>query len=209
MKVDRIIERGEPNRMDAAISLMQQFDSEPSHAMQVAKLALQLFDELAFFHGLGRMQRELLEASAYLHDIGWSRGAKAHHKSSMQMILGHPLPGWSREEILIIANVARYHTKAIPKSSHEMFAALSEANQRIVRKLAAILRVADGLDRSHEGIVQGLQCRMEDGQFKLTLFCRGRLGAEQYAFERKRDLFEKVFATSIVIAQTKGPILKQ
>ncbi len=203
MKADRIIERAEPNRMDAAIRLMQQFDSEPAHALQVAKLALELFDQLAFVHGLRQSQRELLEAAAYLHDIGWSRGAKAHHKSSMQMILDSPLPGWTREEILLIANIARYHTKAIPKPSHEMFAALSEANQEIVCKLAAILRVADGLDRSHEAIVQGLQCRREDDQFKLTLFCRGRLGAEQYGFERKRDLFESVFGASIVITETK------
>ena len=189
--------------MDTAFRLMQQFDSEPAHAVQVAKVVLELFDELADLHGLGRMQRELLEAAAYLHDIGWSRGAKTHHKSSMQMILDSSLPGWSKEEILLIANIARYHTKAVPKRSHPNFAALSGENRLVVRKLAALLRVADGLDRSHEAIVQRVQCRWEDDQFKLTLFCRGRLGAEQYGFEKKRDLFENIFGAPIVIAETK------
>jgi exopolyphosphatase/guanosine-5'-triphosphate,3'-diphosphate pyrophosphatase len=198
MKADKITKKCQA-RFESIFKLMEKLDPESSHAIHVSKLALMLFDEMNFLHSLGSKERELLQAAAHLHDIGWSQSAKAHHKSSMQMILKSSLPGWSEDEILLVANIARYHTKATPKSGHRKFAELSEENQQIVRKLAAILRVADALDRSHSNIIRELKCTLEGDQVKLNLSSAGDLEMEFYGVEKKRNLFKEIFGFEIVI----------
>jgi hypothetical protein len=111
--------------MEGVFRLMRRYDGEEAHSRPVCKLALELFDQLQALHGLSALERQWLEAAALLHDIGWSQAGQAHHKASLRLILHERLPGWSDEEALIIANIARYHRKSAPRSKHRHFARLS------------------------------------------------------------------------------------
>src|SRR5258708_39845934 len=107
--------------------------------------------ELLDYHKLERGDRKLLEFAAILHDIGYFVSGAGHHRHAMMMILTEPLLPFSRDEVKIIANVARYHRKALPTQEHTVFGTLSDIDRRRVAYLAALLRIADALDRSHKG----------------------------------------------------------
>jgi exopolyphosphatase/guanosine-5'-triphosphate,3'-diphosphate pyrophosphatase len=137
--------------------LMEVCDEDPDHSLQVAELALELFDGLEGRHGLGHDERELLEAAALLANVGLFIAHSRHHQHSYYVIRNSELlSGFTDPEIEIIAQVARYHRRGEPSLKHAPFAALDEHDQRRVRWLAAILRVAIGLDRSHAGAVATL-----------------------------------------------------
>ncbi|MCD6361275.1 MAG: HD domain-containing protein, partial [Armatimonadetes bacterium] len=141
-------------RVARLATIVEDLDPEPEHSAQVTRLAAALFDALRFEHGLGASERELLLAAGVLHDIGWSVSATRHHKISARLIEEMDLPDFDDRERAIIAALACYHRKALPKKKHRIFGNLSGPDRRVVRSLAAILRVADGLDRSHGGVVQ-------------------------------------------------------
>ncbi|MBN1351165.1 HD domain-containing protein [candidate division KSB1 bacterium] len=172
---------------------------ESAHEEQVCKLALMLFDELNALHSLKAADSELLEAASLLHDIGWAISGSKHHKHSRDMILNYGIAGWSKREVLLIANIARYHRKAFPADSHSQYAALSPAEKVKVSQLSSLLRLADGLDRSHTNAVQRIGCEWHANEINLTLHCRGNCDAEIYGFEKKRDLFEFVYGRNIRI----------
>ena len=122
------------------------YNADCGHSLQVARLAAQLFDQLCPLHHLGREERSLLEAAAQLHDTGFLVSHSQHHKHSYYLIRNSELLGFTEDEKELIANIARYHRKSFPEMKHQQFAALSKKDQRTVRILAAILRVADGLE---------------------------------------------------------------
>jgi exopolyphosphatase/guanosine-5'-triphosphate,3'-diphosphate pyrophosphatase len=179
------------------LDLARRCDWHQSHSEHVARLCLELFDALRPMHGLGTEQRELIEYGALLHDIGWHIARERHHKHSQYLILHGDLKNFTREEIRIIANIARYHRKANPKSSHKGFARLSAQGRRVVRIGAALLRIADGLDRSHSGAVSGLSCRITRKRVEITLKSRGDAELELWAARSKRDFFDEVFSRSL------------
>lgn len=135
---------------DEVVAYCRRFDPEPAHALHVARIAVELFDALKKIglHKGAHEYRALLEYGALLHDIGWVNGQKQHHKAAFTMIRESPLPLTS-EEKHIVALVARYHRKAEPGDQPE-FQALAEPIRNIVSQLAAIIRIADGLDRLHD-----------------------------------------------------------
>ncbi len=190
-----------PPRMQAVFKLMKKYEQEPSHARQVQKIALRLFDELKELHGLSAFQREFLQAAALLHDIGWSQGVKGHHKSSLKLILSHKLAGWTDNERLIVANIARYHRKALPDDRHTHFCKLAPEEKLTVNKLSSLLRVADSLDRSHMNSVDDIQCTITTRRVKLELSGNGTFDAEMSGFKKKRDLFEQIFKRDVVLAK--------
>src|SRR5205085_6365600 len=115
---------------------------EREHGDHTAGLAMQLFDATEFLHHMGEEERELLEAAALLANVGLVISHARHHLHSYYVIRGaEHLTGFTDHEIEIIAQVARYHRKSAPKSKHAEFATLSEADQQVVRTLAAILRI--------------------------------------------------------------------
>ncbi len=118
----------------------------------------------------------------------------------MKLILNTTLPGWSDEEKLIMANIARYHRKAMPKLSHSRFAGLALQQQALVSQLASILRLADGLDRSHNSVVQSLQCSIQKGIITVRVNVSEDASLEQQGFEKKKEMFEKYFSTPIVLS---------
>jgi exopolyphosphatase/guanosine-5'-triphosphate,3'-diphosphate pyrophosphatase len=167
---------------------------------QVARLSAQLFDAAQELHGLGPAERDLLICAALLHDIGFAVAERGHHKYSMHVILKADIPALTRDERLIVANVARYHRKALPKLDHPRFAELRPAGRKIVRALAALLRVADGLDRVHENAVAGLSLRLPTpNTAELTITGPGHLDEATAGALRKADLFEKTFGRRLQV----------
>src|SRR5690349_6541905 len=128
----------------------------PEHAQQVARIAMTLFDHTRAIHGLTDREREWLEYAAILHDIGVHISYERHHRHSYYLIKNGDLRGFEPGEVEVIALVARYHRQAEPKKSHEGYAELSRARRKAVRTLGAIVRLAEGLDRSHAQVVGGL-----------------------------------------------------
>ena len=138
-------------RLESVKSLAEKSQFDRKHCAHTATLALQIFDQLSTIHNLDNSSREYLEAAARLHDIGYQIARTQHHRHSNYIIRNSELLGFNDNEINIIAHVARYHRKSHPKLRHREFANLPEKSKGIVRKLAAILRVADSLDSSGKG----------------------------------------------------------
>jgi len=129
------------------------------HARQVAKLALQLFDETADAHGLDGTAREWLEYGALLHDIGEHISYERHHKHSYYLIKNGGLRGFEPHEIEIIALISRYHRQAPPRKSHPEFGSLTPKERQAVKMLGALVRLAEGLERSHSQVISRLRVK--------------------------------------------------
>jgi len=185
-------------KVESALALARQHPEELAHLHQVARLAATLFRELEPIHGMGEREYELLCCAALLHDIGISINYARHHKHSLRLILEDPLPGFTAAEQLLVANVARYHRKAQPKAKHQQFAQLGEEDQQTVRRLAALLRMADGLDRAHENaVVQLAATQQSPVHWQVEIRGHGDLAYAVWAAERKAGLFEDVFGLDI------------
>ncbi len=151
-------------RRSNALRLANQLDPDTDHAETAARLAVQLFDRTVDQHGLGGQARELLEVASLVHNVGMIIAHSGHHKHAAYVIRNSELlVGFSQHEIELIAQIARYHRKSQPSAKHPEFAALDEEDQRTVRVLAGILRIAIGLDRRHAGLVTAVGVRTESG----------------------------------------------
>ncbi len=178
--------------------LQGKFDPDISHSDHVAAISLQLFDALKPLHKLEQEERLLLQAGALLHDIGYSiNGSSGHHKNSMKLILKHGVEGFSEKQILMIANIARYHRKALPSPKHKHWVKLNGNEKDIVYKLSAILRIADGLDRSHRNLVYKISCKISPDIVTVFVEHFGELNNEIKSARRKSDLFKEVFRREI------------
>ncbi|MEN6472761.1 MAG: HD domain-containing protein [Syntrophaceae bacterium] len=165
------------------------------HARQVTRLSLAIFDGLKELHGLGKRPRLLLECAALLHDIGFTReNKKGHHKRAMELILKGSLSGISEMERIMVALVARYHRKTLPSVAHATYRLLDIRHRRTVDMLAACLRVADGLDRTHQGVVDEIVCRVTHADIILTLSVHGDADEEVHYGMAKGDLMQIVFS---------------
>lgn len=185
-------------RMRSVIALARRCAWHKSHSEQVARLTMRLFDDTRTLHGFGTPERVLIECGALLHDIGWHIGRSGHHKHSMYLIQHGDLKGFVPEEIEIISQIARYHRKSLPKLKHQGYAALPARAKKIVSTGAALLRLADGLDRSHANVVKDVKCRIFGSKsVKCTIHTRWDAQLELWAARRKSELFEKVFKRAI------------
>ena len=132
-----------------------------------------------------------------LHDIGWMKGQKGHHKTSLQMIMEEDRLPFSGKERTIVANVARYHRGAIPVQGHKEYEKLKAADRTMVDRLASLLRVADALDVSHASVIRSIECRVKKDKVFVILGTTGRPDRELEKAQEKKDLFEKTFKRSI------------
>ncbi|MCL4695243.1 MAG: HD domain-containing protein [Candidatus Hydrogenedentes bacterium] len=179
--------------------LAREVDPEPEHAFQVCKLAEILFDRTTAVHGLGSDARRLLSAGALLHDIGHTIGEQGHHKHARDMIRSYDLPGFSGTERAIVAAIARYHRKAHPSKSHKIFCELDSDSQALVTRLAAILRIADGLDRAHDAAVRDLRAELQETRIAITAGLHRSSPTDIWGGQRKRGLFEETFGLEVEI----------
>jgi exopolyphosphatase/guanosine-5'-triphosphate,3'-diphosphate pyrophosphatase len=191
--------------LTSVIRLAEESHYEAPHTKKVTGLALRLFDELTSLHRLRRQKRFWLQCAGLLHDIGWVAGRKAHHKTALKLILESPLLPFTDRERLIVGGVARDHRKALPSEQHAHFAALDPDERRIVSLLGGILRVADGLDVTHQSILKNLTCDIGPAEVILRLQAGQRSEPERQKALAKGKLFEIAFDRKLIIEWQSAP----
>jgi exopolyphosphatase/guanosine-5'-triphosphate,3'-diphosphate pyrophosphatase len=184
-------------RLAPVRAVAEEVDLEPEHPFHVCALARALFLETQTMHGLSDDARALLEAAALLHDIGLREGANGHHKRSRDWILTQGVPGFGPRERDIIACIARYHRKSHPKPGHAVYRDLSPEDQGLVQMLAGILRVADGLDRTHTAASRGIRVCAEGPALRLYVAQERASETDIWGGMRKRFLLEDVLGSRI------------
>lgn len=184
-------------RRKSVMRLAERTDCDMRHASHVARLATRIFDQTAKLHRLEREWRELLEYAALLHESGAHISDRGHHKHSYYLIRHADLRGFTDEQLLVIANVARYYRKAAPDADDPNFSELNEEQQETVSKLAAILRVAEGLDRGHRQRVRDVA--VSNGSKTLRFIARTRADAsvEIESAARRSKYFARLFDTRV------------
>ncbi len=173
-------------------SLARRCNWPEAHSRQVARLALELFDQLRELHGLDDDDRELLEYAALLHDVGEHVSTVGHHKHAAYLIAHGQLRGFDPEEVHMLAALARWHLRGEPKLSDEL-RSLGPGGETRLRRLAALLRVADGLDRSRGQVVAAVRVRAGPSLVLVRVGATADVELELWGARRKRALFEKVF----------------
>lgn len=183
----------------------QKYNFDAAHARQVSQFALSIFYQLQKLHQLDEKHAGILRAAAMLHEIGNFIAFPKHHKHSYYLIKSSRPSSFTKEDIDLIANVARYHRKAHPSPKHLGFSQLTPGNQDVVRKLSAILRVADGLDYEHEQNIREVKCALS-GPKSLCIegIARTKVKREIERALSKGALMEEVFNVKLLIRQAKG-----
>ena len=177
----------------AALQLGRRYHFDERHATQVASLALELFEGTAKLHGYGEEERGLLRLAGLLHDIGDFVSPQSHHKHSQYLIEHSDLVGLSPEKRSLVAQIARYHRRALPTTRHEPYRALGDADRRRVDALAGLLRIADAFDRGHRSKVKALNPRLKRRELVLEPESQEDLNLEAWTADRKADLFRQTF----------------
>jgi exopolyphosphatase/guanosine-5'-triphosphate,3'-diphosphate pyrophosphatase len=179
-------------RRRSVFELAERCNYWPAHSQHVARLAIGLFDQTRAIHGLTDREREWLEYAAILHDIGVHISYEGHHKHSYYLVKNGDLRGFEPDEIEAVALVARYHRQATPKRKHDGFSDLKRRTRRTVRTLAAILRLAESLDRSHAQTITGLELHDRGDDDLLQLRTTGDAELELWAATRHAAPFERL-----------------
>jgi exopolyphosphatase / guanosine-5'-triphosphate,3'-diphosphate pyrophosphatase len=188
-------------RRRQVLQLAEQAQSVLRHNLQTARLAVRLFDVTASLHSFGTREREWLEYAALLHDVGYSIHYRNHHKHAYYLIANAGLDGFDQPEIEIIAHVARYHRGAAPKADHPGFAALRPWQQKTVRRLAVLLRIADALDRTHASRVEEIYGAIRGDRVRIEVVSPYVVDLELEAAREHRAYFEKVFGARLSLRQ--------
>jgi exopolyphosphatase/guanosine-5'-triphosphate,3'-diphosphate pyrophosphatase len=183
----------------SARSLGQRYQYEEDHSDHVVELALELFDQLADEHGLGRHERRLMTVAAQIHDIGNFISARSHHKHSQYIIEYSDIFGLRAEDRRLVSCIARYHRRGLPKASHFPYNNLGRSDRARVSKLAAMLRVADALDCGHARKVRHIKVELGPSEMILHTGTKEELVLERLALRSKADFFEEVFGRKVVL----------
>ena len=177
------------------------------HANHVRALSLALFDAVGVRLGCAAADRQTLADAALLHDIGYHIGYDTHHKHSFHLIVHAELLGVDPQEQVVIANVARYHRGARPKKSHRNLSSLPKETRRRIQALAAILRVADGLDRGHSGAVATVRARWTTRGIRIVVVpasADAGVRLESWGAARKAALLERAAKTAVYFVDEAG-----
>ena len=185
-------------RRASVLNLARQYHPEPAHTRHVARLALELWDELASagLHGGDPTERELLWAAAMLHDIGTAIDYDDHHKHSRYLVLNAGLPGFSSRETALVAQVVRYHRKGTP-SMGELEPLARHGDDDLLNRCAAVLRLAEQFERAHDQAVNATHIALDDGRVDLTLEGSEDVSVARWAAERQADVFELAFGRKL------------
>ncbi len=207
--------------MKDARTLAQRCKYEQAHSEQVARLSLSIYDslmrarprherqrgrEMGALRGWGMVgalepfERTILEAAGVLHDVGIMVEYRRHHKHSETIVRHADLAHWSDRDRELLAQVCRYHRRSEPSERHEAYAKLSDADQHIVQRLASVLRVADGLDRSHAQVVKSVVLKHERDVLRVEAVANGAARDERKAAASKGTMLEKLLGVSLEVS---------
>lgn len=180
-------------RRGSVLSLCRRSSWRQPHARRVASVAQELFDQSSELHELGPVERELLEYAGLLHDIGEHISRTDHDRHTAYLVENGGLRGFAPDEIRILSVLGRFHYRGTPRPSNPAFALLDDADRTRATQLAAMLRVADALDAAHGVGISDLRLTHEGSTWTITCGTRGDGELESWAFQRKKELFERVF----------------
>ena len=195
-------------RRAAVVGLARRCGSDIDHSEHIARLASSLFDQTRSLHQLGDADREMLEFAALLHDIGQHVSRKGHHRHAAYLVDHSQLRGFAPDEVEFLAALVRHHRRGDIKASEPRAAALDKGARERLRKLAALLRLADGLDRGRRGVVEDVDVQIGADLVVLRLQVSEDAELELWGVRRRRDLFEKVFERELeatVSRRTSNP----
>jgi exopolyphosphatase/guanosine-5'-triphosphate,3'-diphosphate pyrophosphatase len=204
--------RKEPHRYNATErqalvgtrSFARRIGYEQQHAEHVRELSIQLFDQLQPVHHMPAHSRVLLEAGALLHDTGHMISHRGHHKHGEYLALNGDIPGLDGRDRAVAAALVRYHNrKSEPAGHHTAYSSLNNADKRITRRLAAILRIAEALDHSHRQRVMRLRASFQQGAVGLQVHARGDAAEDLRDANRSAELFEKEFHVRLYFRQAQ------
>lgn len=185
----------------SAAALAEKYHVDLNHARNAADTAVRLFDFLQADHGLGARYRLLLRVAGLLHEVGGFVSSRAHHKHSEYLISNSEIFGLNRDEISLVALIARYHRRGAPKVTHPLYMSQARETRMIVNKLAAILRVADALIRGNPRRTQDIRFLRQGDELIVGLPGTGDILLEQRAVAAKGGLFEEVYGMKIRIEE--------
>lgn len=194
-------------RRTSVLGLARRCNWDAGHANQVARLALSLFDCTRSVHQLSPADRDLLEYAALLHDIGEHVSVEGHHKHTAYLIENGKLRGFSPDDVAVLSVLGRFHRRGDPKSSFEPYARLANARRDEAVRMLALLRIADGLDRGHAGVVDWLDAEVTKQRVRLLVHATGDIDLELWGLRRKRDLFERCFDRGLDVVAADHPSL--
>ncbi|HEY1537846.1 MAG TPA: Ppx/GppA phosphatase family protein [Solirubrobacteraceae bacterium] len=188
-------------RRASVLNLAARYQVDTAHTEHVCRLALCLFDELAAagLHNGDRWERELLWCACVLHDIGMSVDYDDHHKHSRYLILNAGLPGFAPREVALIAQAARYHRKGMPDFG-ELQALAQDGDAARLDRMAILLRLAEGLERSRDQSVREAHVICDDAGVRLELDAHGAASVERWAAQREVELFDRAFDKRLKVA---------
>ena len=182
--------------------MLNKYSTDTEHAIEVERVAMLIFEEVSKkLFEMSAKEREFLKTASLLHDIGYSIEAKGHNKHSMHLIIENGLDGFTEKETKIIACIARYHRGSLPdKNEHEYYKNLEKSERKIVKRLGGILKLADGLNKEHERIIENIKIEYDfsNSIAKIILISNNKKPDISTAI-RKRDLFEIGFKCQSVI----------
>ncbi len=191
--------RFEKEVIESAIQLGKRYKFDQEHGIHVANLCATLFETLQSLHNLTPQDELLLRVAGILHEVGYFVSRRSHHKHSLYIIQHSEIFGLNDEETVIVGLVARYHRRAFPQPTHAIFCDLPRADRIRVSKLAAILRVADALDRSHTQRVAAIKARLERDHLVLQVGKLMDVRVEELALKDKANFFEGVYGLEVVL----------
>ncbi|MCC6805988.1 MAG: Ppx/GppA family phosphatase [Deltaproteobacteria bacterium] len=203
-----IAENETDTRRRSARGLLARYHGNEAHAERTVRFALQLFDATRSLHRLRDEDRDLLELGAWLHDIGYHISEESHHKHTYYLITQSRLAGFTAEAQQFVGLLGRYHRKGKPKLDHLEYQALAPPDRQRLKVLAALLKIADGLDRSHSGVVKQLEVKLEPRRLRMTLRSEEDAELEVWAAARNGELFGELFGRP-VFAESKPMPPKQ
>jgi exopolyphosphatase/guanosine-5'-triphosphate,3'-diphosphate pyrophosphatase len=188
----------------SAAAVARKYRVDRRHAQSVAELAVRLFDALQAEHGLTQRHRLLLRVAGLLHEVGGFVSNRSHHKHSYYLIANAEVFGLSREEHAIVGHVARYHRRAAPQASHLEYMALPRDKRILISKLAALLRVADAMDRAHSEQIRDFRCERHGEDLVIVVPGVSDLTLERTALSQKGDLFADVFGMKVRLEEDRA-----
>ena len=190
--------------IQSALAIAQKYCIDMTHAEHTRMLAVRLFDDLAADHRLGARHRLLLEVAALLHEVGAFVSSRAHHKHSYYLIANSDILGLTQDELVVVANVARYHRRSRPKPSHVEYISMSRERRIVVSKLAAVLRVADALDVSRAQQISDFECCVDNNGLILSVEGGGDLTLERRSLAERADMFQDIYGLDIRIERSES-----
>ena len=204
-------------RARSVLSVARRYDYDVTHSHHVARLASRIFDDTNELHGLNGQDRKLLQYAAILHDIGYHIAHNNHHRHGLYLIKNSEMPGFTGDEIAMMSTMVRYHRGSLPRKSsdartrheHEDYYALDRSHRSRVIRLASILQIADGLDRSHQQLISDVRCEVAEKAVTFYASSAGESELEMWSAERKASWFGDLFKVGVKFRRIEVPEQKE